>query len=628
MAGNVAGQPASVNANRAADIIVSAAAGAAPTASSLDVVFEVGLMGDGRWANNAWLQEKPHTASRVVWDNPAYCSPGTLDALKLSRPDETAKKAHGELVEITLNGEKMVIAVWPVPGMAENTLVLPLGNGRRKTGQVGTGVGFNTFLVKPAGAFSASVHKIEAKGDTYNISCTQTHGSMEGRAIVRAIDLAAFRTHGDKPFRDVVDAYGRKKTLSLGEQLEGSELAEMPALVGAYKNPFNGGQRDAHDEPGKYLDSARADKRLEATTPAYSRRVQWGMSIDLSSCTGCNVCTVACQAENNIAVVGKAEVNKGREMHWIRVDRYFTGESRDNPTGMVFQPVACVHCENAPCEVVCPVNATVHGPEGNNYMVYNRCIGTRYCANNCPYKVRRFNFFDYGVTKLNGGLDPAVAESTPAVLKNNLPSNQHLIPPRLRHKLDEIQKLQKNPNVTVRSRGVMEKCTYCLQRTNEAKIEMKLRATKEGRVYDLAAEGIPDGFVQAACQQACPTNAIHFGDILDPKSKVKQMRDHTRSYMLLGYLDTRPRTTHMIHVGNPNEGYLKALAAAGDKDAAERLHRLANPLAEIHEPGHGGHGEGEKGGSKGHGEHSAFIDSSKKGESGYRMSLAVLGGHA
>jgi molybdopterin-containing oxidoreductase family iron-sulfur binding subunit len=629
VSGNVAGPAMSVNVNRAAGMIVDAAASAAPTNAALDVVFECGLMGDGRWANNAWLQELPHTASKVVWDNPAYCSPSTLEALGLARPDETDKKPHGSLAEVSVGGQSMVIAVWPVPGMPDNTLVLPLGNGRRKTGQVGSGVGFNTFLLKPAGAFSASGATVKDKGETYNVSCTQTHGSMEGRAIVRSIDLPAFQTHGDEKIETPTDTYGRPKRLSLGERLEGGELNHMPANVSSYKNPFNATQSDATREEGEYLDPAHAGKRVKHAP--YSQRVQWGMSIDLSACSGCNVCTVACQAENNIPVVGKSEVNKGREMHWIRVDRYFTGVDRDNPTGMVFQPVACVHCENAPCEVVCPVNATVHGPEGNNYMVYNRCIGTRYCANNCPYKVRRFNFFDFGVTKLNGGLDPNVAESTPGILKDHLPANQHLIPPRLRHKLDEIQKLQKNPNVTVRSRGVMEKCTYCLQRTNEAKIELKLKATKEGRVYDITTEGVPDGSVQTACQQACPTNAIHFGDILDPKSKVSRMREHTRTYALLGYLDTRPRTTHMIHVGNPNRKYLEAIAADksvkyASEDAAERLKRIDHPVAE-----HGGHGgEGGKHEEHGHGgeKHAAFIDRTKKGEAGYRLSLAVLGGRA
>ncbi|HYD00561.1 MAG TPA: 4Fe-4S dicluster domain-containing protein, partial [Phycisphaerales bacterium] len=626
VAGNVAGPAMPVNVNRAAGMVNEAAAGAAPTAQSLDVVFECGLMGDGRWANNAWLQELPHTASKVVWDNPAYCSPATLAALGLGRPDMTDKKPHGELAEVAVGGQSMVIAVWPVPGMPDNTLVLPLGNGRRKTGQVGSGVGFNTFLLKPAGAFSASGAKVTGKGETYNVSSTQMHGSMEGRAIVRAIDLPGYRKHGDLPVKVENDPYGRPKRLSLGERLEGGDLNHMPANVSAYPNPLNGSRSDPTTAEGEYIDPARAGKRVKHAP--YSQRVQWGMSIDLSACSGCNVCTVACQAENNIPVVGKAEVNKGRELHWIRVDRYFTGHDRDNPSGMVFQPVACVHCENAPCEVVCPVNATVHGPEGNNYMVYNRCIGTRYCANNCPYKVRRFNFFDFGVTKLNGGLDPNIAETTPGILKDNLPANQHLIPPRLRHKLDEIQKLQKNPNVTVRSRGVMEKCTYCIQRTNEARIEMKLKATKEGRVYDMAAEGIPDGFVQAACQQACPTNAIHFGDILDPKSKVRQMRDHARSYALLGYLDTRPRTTHMIRVGNPNEKYLKALATAGDRDAATRLHSLEFPLAEDHH-GHD-HDHHDHDHNHGHGEkpHSSFIDRKKAGESGYRLSLSVLGGHA
>jgi Fe-S-cluster-containing dehydrogenase component len=295
------------------------------------------------------------------------------------------------------------------------------------------------------------------------------------------------------------------------------------------------------------------------------------------------------------------------------VDRYFVGDDFNAPDRVLHQPVPCMQCENAPCETVCPVNATVHGPEGINYQVYNRCIGTRYCENNCPYKVRRFNFFDYGVKKFNGeyfgkemleSVAPDRGGITGSGVHNKI--NPNLIPPRLREKLDQIERMQKNPDVTVRSRGVMEKCTYCIQRLNEARIEMKL--------HDLT--GMPDGFVQTACQQACPTDAIVFGDRLDAASnggkgsRVRQMQEHQRTYMLLGYLNTRPRTTYMVKVNNPNP-------------------RLRTP---EEDPFHGGHGGDGTGGGHG-GEHAAAVDrstfirtgSKAIADKGYALSLRVLG---
>ncbi|MFO0082374.1 MAG: 4Fe-4S dicluster domain-containing protein, partial [Phycisphaerales bacterium] len=287
---------------------------------------------------------------------------------------------------------------------------------------------------------------------------------------------------------------------------------------------------------------------------------------------------------------------------------------------MAVQPLGCVHCENAPCENVCPVAATVHSPEGHNYMVYNRCIGTRYCANNCPYKVRRFNFFDYGVTKINGnyfGKD-ALEGVLPGALADSEKTahriNPHLIPPRLRQKLEEISKLQKNPNVTVRSRGVMEKCTYCIQRTNEAKIDLKIRwSDKNWRPED----GIPDGFVQTACQQACPTNSIIFGDISDTKTEyndengkrtgslVHNWRNNNRSYLLLGYLNTRPRTSYLLRVNNPNPA-------------------LRTPETDPF-GSEGGHGAAAAHGSLNTIEHT-FVDPQRRSESGYRLSLGILSG--
>ncbi|MBC7835212.1 MAG: TAT-variant-translocated molybdopterin oxidoreductase [Phycisphaerales bacterium] len=497
---------------------------AAPTQNSLDVVFMRGMVADGRYANVAWLQELPEVSSRMVWDNAAMVSPATAEALGMVQDKETAKKRYATMADLKIGDSTMQVPVWAVPGIPEHTVVLAVGYGREVCGHVGTGVGFNAYAVKPAGAMMASgatLTRASRGPSSYMIATTQAHGSMEGRAIIREFDLPAWKNFGEQRVPKT-DPYGRSSELTFAERL--GELSHTPVNESIYTNPLNKSGADA--APGS----------------AYASRPQWGMSIDMTSCIGCNVCTVACQSENNIPVVGKTEVNKGRELHWIRVDRYFVGDDRDNPEYMSYQPVPCVQCENAPCETVCPVNATVHGPEGINYQVYNRCIGTRYCANNCPYKVRRFNFFDYGVKKYNGDY---VGKSD---MPLGGPENENLIPPRFREQLDEIAKMGMNPDVTVRSRGVMEKCTYCIQRLNEARIEMKL--TDAGL--------IADGAVLTACQQACPTDAIVFGDLLDTTSNsgkgslAGQMRGNGRSYMLLGYLNTRPRTTYMAGIRNPN----------------------------------------------------------------------------
>jgi molybdopterin-containing oxidoreductase family iron-sulfur binding subunit len=447
------------------------------------------------------------------------------------------------------------------------------------------------------------------------------------------VDLAAWQKHGDEVQKWADSFYDNKWNqdvpgLNFAERL--GELSHTPPNLSIYENPYN----KAKGEPDpKNLTSGdpNGPRYQRNQPPAFTERPQWGMTIDQQACTGCGACTIACQSENNIPVVGKKETSKGREMAWIRVDRYFTGSDFNNPSAMHHQPVACVHCENAPCEVVCPVSATIHGPEGLNYMTYNRCIGTRYCANNCPYKVRRYNWFDYGVTKFNGGyafdevIDP-IGEVIPGQegitgsQKHNS-INPNLIPPRLRAKLDEISKMKMNPDVTVRSRGVMEKCTYCIQRINHAKIECKLADIKDGEGNYV----VPDGFFQVACQQACPSNAIIFGDILDKQSKVHASRANARSYALLGYLNTRPRTSHMLRVMNPNPEILR------QRDP-ERFEHMAEP---FHGPGHGsdhGEGHGDGHGGDGHGAegkpHSFFDNRKKREDRGYAMSLRVIGAHA
>jgi molybdopterin-containing oxidoreductase family iron-sulfur binding subunit len=344
--------------------------------------------------------------------------------------------------------------------MADGTLVLHLGYGRRKAGRVGTGVGFDAYALRAKTALDLTTDvRLSPTGRRVLLAQTQEHGSMEGRDIVREA---------------TVDRYRRDPRLGEGH----------PELFSLWKE---------HE---------------------YKARPQWGMVIDLNRCTGCNACAVACQSENNVPVVGKDQVRRGREMAWIRVDRYFTGEPAN--AGAVFQPVPCMQCENAPCEQVCPVGATVHDSEGLNAMVYNRCIGTRYCSNNCPYKVRRFNFFNY-------------TKDTP-----------------------EIVKMAMNPDVTVRARGVMEKCTYCVQRLNAAKIDARL-----------AGRELRDGDVKTACQQACPAEAIRFGDLLDAQSQVAKARAENRTYSLVEELNTRPRTTYQARLRNPHPD----LAGADDAEA-------------------------------------------------------------
>ena len=397
---------------------------------------------DGRFANNGWLQELPRPLSKLTWDNAAYVGPLTARRLGVE---------SGDVVEVSGGLAAVRLPVWVLPGQPEGALTAHLGYGRRRIGRVGEGVGADLYPLRaPASPWLVEV-RVARTGRRVDLASTQEHFSMEGRHLVRHGTLAGLR---DNP--DLV-----------------REMDETPRR----EDSFHAG----HPYPGR----------------------AWGLAIDLSLCTGCNACVVACQAENNIPVVGKDQVRRGREMHWLRIDRYYEGPL-ENPA-VHHMPVMCMHCEQAPCEVVCPVGATNHSSEGLNDMVYNRCVGTRYCSNNCPYKVRRFNFLQYG------------DERTP------------------------VLKLGRNPDVTVRSRGVMEKCTYCVQRINEGRIE----AEKEGRP-------VRDGDVQTACQQACPTQAIVFGDLNDPGSRLARWRSEPTHYGLLEELNTRPRTTYLAKLTNPN----------------------------------------------------------------------------
>jgi MoCo/4Fe-4S cofactor protein with predicted Tat translocation signal len=398
---------------------------------------------DGSFANNGWLQELPKPVTKLTWDNVALVSPAAAERLALS---------NGAVVELALGGRSVRAPVWIVPGHADDCITVHLGYGRARGGKVSTGVGFNAYRLQTSGApWSAAGLTIQRTGERHPLACTQDHHSMEGRRLVREATLEEFR--------------------------------QDPHAV----------HHHAHTPPPE----------LTLYPPVAYEGYSWGMTIDLNACLGCGVCAVACQAENNIPVVGKDQVVRGREMNWIRIDRYFQG-SLDNPL-IYHQPVPCMHCDNAPCEIVCPTSATVHSAEGLNQMVYNRCVGTRYCSNNCPYKVRRFNFYLYSDWST------------------------------------ESLRMLRNPDVTVRSRGVMEKCTYCVQRINAARITAK----REDR-------RIRDGEVVTACQAACPTQAITFGDLNDPDSRVARLKKDPRNYGILEDLNTRPRTTYLARLRNPN----------------------------------------------------------------------------
>jgi Fe-S-cluster-containing dehydrogenase component len=501
---------------RVAEVAAAFAQGKAPAAlspQSLEVTFApCPRLFDGRHANNPLMLELPDPVTKISWDNVAHVSPATAKALGVE---------NGTMVRLSRDGGAAVaMPMWITPGQADNSIAVTLGWGRQKAGRYGDKHGFDVHPIRStetmgfvsgvkAAVLSATeidelrprLRKVglaakdselparvrpddpfEADSNKYKVTQTQEHGSMEGRPI--AIDATLEQFRKEPRFVDYADET-RKDRDQHGKIIAVRET----------------GSPDPHTPPlwGNWKDEE-----------FFKNNYRWGMGIDLTSCTGCNACVIACQVENNVPTVGKEQVWRGREMYWLRVDRYFVGIDENDPQ-IVFQPVACVQCEEAPCENVCPVNATEHSPDGLNDMAYNRCIGTRYCANNCPYKVRRFNFLNYHTS---GGMYDDVPET---------------------------EKMRFNPNVTVRMRGVMEKCTYCVQRIQEAKIKSK-RTQKP----------IKDGDVVSACQQACPADAIVFGDLNDPNSKVSKWRASERSYRLLAELGTRPRTTYLGKIRNPN----------------------------------------------------------------------------
>ncbi|MDP3981471.1 MAG: TAT-variant-translocated molybdopterin oxidoreductase [Chlamydiota bacterium] len=411
--------------------------------TTLELVFKPDpSIWDGRFSNNGWLQELPKPITKLTWDNPAMIAPMLAERMGLG---------SGDIVTLSRLGKTLEIPVWIMPGHANDAISVSLGYGRERAGKIGTGTGFNTYKLRlDSKDWFGNGLQIQKSSGRYPLVSTQEHFKMEGRELYRAGTMDEF----------IKDPHFAKQA---------HELKEDESMYPAYRYDANA----------------------------------WGMSINLSACTGCNACVIACQSENNIPVVGKEEVGRGREMHWIRIDRYYQGDP--GRPSFHHQPVLCMHCENAPCEPVCPVEATVHSDEGLNEMVYNRCVGTRYCSNNCPYKVRRFNFYQYVDTET------------------------------------ESLKLMRNPDVTVRARGVMEKCSFCVQRINLVRIQAK----KEDR-------DIRDGEVVTACQGACPAKAIVFGNLNDPDSEIVKAKKHPTSYAMLAELGTRPRLSYQAKITNPN----------------------------------------------------------------------------
>ena len=511
---------------------LSAIAAAAPRlpavgAGNLEVRFVADYkVDDGRFANNGWLQECPDPITRLTWDNAILVSPrlgqelgilphspGLVQVARTETSDWVKGRDMAHVGVLKLGGRSVKGPIQIQPGLSNYTVVVPLGFGRTHSGRAGTGAGFSAYALRtgdaPHAAVGATLEVVP--GEMARLSNTQAHWSMEGRELVREANVGEFVRNpkfaaalGLEPHSPPYDPQSAKLPLA-------EKVTEIPRGNSLY------------------------------VTPKFDGLQQWGMSIDLNACIGCQACVVACQAENNVPIVGREQVFLGREMHWIRIDRYYsdgkiapslfggetnTGIPEDPQVSL--EPMACQQCELAPCEMVCPVNATVHDGEGLNVMAYNRCVGTRYCANNCPYKVRRFNYFDWN------------KHATDALYMGPL-GHQKQMP--------ELLQMVRNPEVTVRMRGVMEKCTYCVQRIENAKIRHKVKMAQAGDPGDVI---VPDGAFKVACQQACPVEAIVFGDLLQPESEVRKAKAQPRDYSVLGYLNTRPRTTYLARLRNPN----------------------------------------------------------------------------
>ncbi len=529
----------SFNASQAAAL----SSGAKAAAPGLELVFLASSsVDDGRYANNSWLQETPDFETKVTWDNVALVSPATAKKLGIrvnnfTWTDKVADVLNGltddsekgknlknedtfdivaDMIEISDGKNAILAAALVAPGHADDSISLALGYGRTNVSALMEGVGFNAYPLRKSDSprFCTGV-SVKLTGDTYPLARTQEARSMHGRDMFREGTLERYE---EDP----------KFARSIGMD------SHIPENISLYTHPK--------------LTSAE----------------QWGMTVDLNTCIGCNACVVACQAENNVPVVGKEQVRLNRDMAWIRIDRYFAGEPEDPE--MLAQAVMCQHCENAPCETVCPVNATVHSEDGLNLMAYNRCIGTRYCANNCPWKVRRFNYFDY----------------------NERPIDELYWGPLAKKGMADSLKMSKNPNVTVRMRGVMEKCTFCIQRIEEAKISRLVEAGPRNK------NEVPVREFKSACQQACASDSLVFGDIANPNSRVARERNGNRGYVMLNYLNTAPRVTYLARIRNPNP----------KMPGADRVGKANGEPHHGHHGAHGdSHGDGGHGaGASGHGD--------------------------
>ena len=471
-----------------------------PTNSGTTVIFTPSAsVWDGSFGNNGWMQELPDTITKLTWDNAALLSPATAEQLGVEQ---------GDMLKITVGSTSIEIAALPVPGTADDCFILSLGYGRKFEGRVCTGAGVDVYPLRSANQRWSASAKVSSTGNTYELATTQLHFGID--------------TTPGKGTQDRLPLLYREGTLDQYNADHGfaQHVGHVPHSLSIY-------------EEQQFKDA----------------QYKWGMSIDLSTCTGCNACVAACHAENNIPIVGKDQVLMGREMHWLRIDRYFAfgrdshGEYDGNSlAGVAIQPVTCHHCENAPCEEVCPVAATVHDTDGLNVMVYNRCVGTRYCSNNCPFKVRRFNYFDYFRR------DPLRSTGMLQVQPDYYVKAQS--------GGKTLRAMQFNPDVTVRMRGVMEKCTYCTQRIQRAKIATKnawVKKSEAQKTIDPRA-AIADGAIVTACEQACPANAIVFGDLMDEKSRVSAMHAEKRSYEMLEELNIKSRTKYLASLTNPVDG--------------------------------------------------------------------------
>ncbi len=480
------------------------------TKDSLEFISVDGHLKDGRLSNVSWLMELPDSMSKLCWDNAVLISP-TLAKEQAIGSGVVKNRYDADVVELSVDGRSIKAPVFVLPGLANYTVVMARGYGRT-WGDVATGVGTDVHpLLGASGAVLQGVKMVKT-GAVQNLASTQDHFGVPGNPL-KELTFAQM---------DGYPAGAKEREIGLGKPGDsGYRPLFRSATAAAYQKD---GAKFAHegDIPENLVTLGtpknRPSQPIQPVGEITYEGQQWGMVIDLSSCIGCNICAIACVAENNIPVVGREQVLLGREMHWIRIDRYFTGDI-EQPRA-IHQPLTCMHCENAPCEPVCPVSATVHDEEGINTMAYNRCIGTRYCANNCPYKVRRYNYFDFTHT------------------------GDFYVEPAWKERMKTL-KLQRNPDVSVRYRGVMEKCSFCTQRIEEAKVAAK-RAGQDRKK-------LPDGAVTPACAQACPTQAITFGNINDLESRVAKLKQSERNYELLQELNVRPRTTYLARVRNENE---------------------------------------------------------------------------